>query len=367
MIIPLLFVLAVGILAVFIWLLITRIHHFGVIQAICPEKKIVSYLVSGLIVFAVGALIAFVINFVSAVVCLLHLLVFWLLADLIFMIIKKIRGKANRYYIAGFVAIVFTIIYMGNAWRLANTVEQTNYKITTQKSLGGSSLRVVQISDSHLGSTFDGEGFATHLKKIQKTKPDILVITGDFVDDDSTKVDMVRSCKALGKFQSTYGTYFVFGNHDKGYFNSRDFTEEELRDNLTKNHVTIMEDDMTTIDDRFCLIGRQDKSMAGRMEMDRLAQDMPKDKFCLVLDHQPNDYRAEQKAGVDLVLSGHTHGGQLIPIGPIGELIGANDATYGLLKIKNTNFIVNSGISDWSIPFKTGTISEFGVIDIQED
>lgn len=365
--IPLFFVLAVGILALFIWLLITRIHHFSVIQAICPKKKIVSYLVSGLIVLAVGAVLSLSINFPSAVVCLLHLLVFWLVTDLIFMIIKKIRGKSTKYYIAGVIAIVFTLIYMGNAWRLANTVEQTNYKIATQKGLGGESLRVVQISDSHLGATFDGEGFAAHLKNIQKTKPDILVITGDFVDDDSTKVDMVRSCEALGEFQSTYGTYFVFGNHDKGYFNSRDFTEKELRDNLTKNHVTIMEDDVTIIDDRFCLVGRQDKSMAGRMTMDRLAKDMPKDKFCLVLDHQPNDYKAEQKAGADLVLSGHTHGGQLIPIGPIGELIGANDATYGLYKIRNTKFIVNSGISDWAIPFKTGTIAEYGVIDIQED
>ena len=68
---------------------------------------------------------------------------------------------------------------------------------------------------------------------------------------------------------------------------------------------------------------------------------------------------------VDLVLSGHTHGGQLFPLGYIGLLMGANDEFYGLHQRENTNFIVNSGISDWAIDFKTGTFSEVGIIDIK--
>ena len=86
--------------------------------------------------------------------------------------------------------------------------------------------------------------------------------------------------------------------------------------------------------------------------------------YTVVLDHQPSDYAAEAAAGADLVLSGHTHGGQLFPINRIGELIGANDRTYGHEKRGNTDFIVTSGIGAWEIPFKTGCKSEFVVIDL---
>ena len=53
---------------------------------------------------------------------------------------------------------------------------------------------------------------------MNKENPDVVVITGDFVDDDTSKEDMIQSCKALSKFKTKYGVYFVYGNHDKGYY-----------------------------------------------------------------------------------------------------------------------------------------------------
>ena len=88
-------------------------------------------------------------------------------------------------------------------------------------------------------------------------------------------------------------------------------------------------------------------------------------KNSIVLDHQPHDYDAQTAAGVDLVLSGHTHGGQLFPVNYMGEWTGENDKTYGLEKREHTNFIVTSGISDWAIKFKTGCKSEYVVINIK--
>ena len=72
----------------------------------------------------------------------------------------------------------------------------------------------------------------------------------------------------------------------------------------------------------------------------------------------------ESKAEVDLVLSGHTHGGQLFPLGYVGKLLKANDEFKGMNFRDNTIFIVNSGLSDWKLKFKTGTTSEYTVIDI---
>ncbi|MBQ2118628.1 MAG: metallophosphoesterase, partial [Clostridia bacterium] len=111
------------------------------------------------------------------------------------------------------------------------------------------------------------------------------------------------------------------------------------------------------------LIGRRDRSMRERASAEALTAGLDRGRFSILLDHQPNDY--ENEAGrADLVLSGHTHGGHIFPAGQIGELLGANDLTYGLEEREGTTFIVTSGISGWAIPFKTGTRSEFAVIDV---
>ena len=126
----------------------------------------------------------------------------------------------------------------------------------------------------------------------------------------------------------------------------------------------VMLDDAELVADTFYVIGRRDKSVKERLSMEELVKPLDPKKYKIVLDHQPNDYDAEAAAKVDLVLSGHTHGGQLIPINRIGELIGANDRTYGMEQRDSTTFIVTSGISDWAIDFKTGTKSEYVVISI---
>jgi hypothetical protein len=87
-------------------------------------------------------------------------------------------------------------------------------------------------------------------------------------------------------------------------------------------------------------------------------------KYVITLDHQPNDYNNEKDSKMDLVISGHTHGGQIFPLQIIDKIFGANNQIYGVEKRENTTFIVSSGISDWAVKFKTGTKAEYVVIDI---
>ena len=105
-----------------------------------------------------------------------------------------------------------------------------------------------------------------------------------------------------------------------------------------------------------------------RETMETLTAGLDKEKFSIVLDHQPRDYAAEAAAGADLVLSGHTHGGQMIPLMQCMRWfrIGGNDSVYGKQRRENTEFIVTSGISDWAIRFKTGCFSEFVMIEIEQ-
>jgi predicted MPP superfamily phosphohydrolase len=352
--------------AIYLW---TRFHKFRTVEKLSGGRKALGWLLAAVPFLFAG--IFFYFDALNTIIVLIHLAVFWLFADLAAFCLKKIRKRSDgkqpeekRPYYAGILAAAVTFVYLAAGWYLAHHVVETDYALTTQKDLGGTRLRIAQISDSHLGTTFDGETFAAHMQRVQQTQPDLLVITGDFVDDSSAKEDMIRSCRALGEMQTPYGVYFIFGNHDKGYFHYRNFSEPELVAELEKNGVIILEDESVLIDGRFYLIGRQDRSEPSRKPMDQLVSELDKSKYMVVLDHQPNDYAAEAAAEADLVLSGHTHGGQMFPLGRVGIMIGANDRVYGLETRGNTNFIVNSGISDWAVKFKTGTVAEFGVIDI---
>lgn len=342
--------------------LVTRVRRFSCMRRLAAQHKGLSWLVA---VGAVSSLLLFAfVNPFSAVIVVLHLALCWMVCDLVAWLVRRIRKKEAKRYVAGAVALALTALYLGGGWIAAHRVRQTEYVVTTQKKV--EPLRVVLIADSHLGATLDGEGFAKQMERIQAAGPDLVVVAGDFVDDDSKEGDMLAACAALGRLNTTYGVYLVFGNHDRGYYRHREFGLEQLRRTLAENGVTVLEDEAVLLGGSFALIGRRDRSVGDRLSADELLSAVPTERYSILLDHQPNDYDAEAAAGVDLVLSGHTHGGHIFPAGPIGLWMGANDAVYGLSHRGGTSFLVTSGISGWAIPFKTGTCSEFVVIDIEE-
>ncbi|MCH5154116.1 MAG: metallophosphoesterase [Clostridiales bacterium] len=318
------------------------------------------------IVLIVVLFFAALLGYVNAAIIVIHLTVFWLFSDLIFFVVKKLTGR-RMVRLSGCVAVMTAFIYLTVGYMLANNVFVAHYTVYTDK---GVNLRIVMFADSHIGTTFSGKEFNDYIKQMQSYNPDIAVIAGDFVDDDTSRKDMIDACKALGTLNTTYGIFYAFGNHDKGYYDNagRGFTGGDLIDELTKNGVTVLRDDAIDCGD-FYVVGRNDRSEkergGGRAEIADLTQDLDNGKYCIVINHQPTDYVAESKANVDLVLSGHTHGGQMPPIGLISDLFGLNDMVYGYERRKNTDFIVTSGISDWAFKFKIGCTSEFVVIDVK--
>jgi predicted MPP superfamily phosphohydrolase len=355
-----------------IFYLIGRLRKFQWMRKAAGGKKKLEILLGAVIVIIPAAIVWVAWGQMNAIICILHLIVFWAVSDGIFALVKKSRKKEFKRYYAGITAIVFTIVYLTAGWYGAHHVWEKNYTIETDKAVGN--FRVALLSDSHTGTTFHGDGFSEHMKEIGKQNPDVVLVAGDFVDDDTTKEDMIRCCQALGEMKTTYGVYYVFGNHDKGYYPSdyRGYTGDDLIAELEKNGVTVLQDQNVLIDNRVYIIGRQDRSEdvekgKGRADMATLTQDLDDSKFSIVMDHQPADYEAQAASGVDLVVSGHTHGGQLFPLMNIENLtgLGGDDKVYGYEKRGNTNFIVTSGISDWAIKFKTGCRSEYVLIDIQ--
>lgn len=356
-------------LALGIVYLVSRFYKMPYVKRWSAERRGKKVILAAFPVVIISGAMYLLLDSMNTIICILHLVVIWFVCDGVNMLIQKKRGKKSNYYVIGLFAVVVTFVYLCAGWYLANHVWRTAYNIQTEKAVGD--LRIVQFADSHVGTTFDGLEFADHVRSMQAEKPDVVLITGDFVDDDTSKEDMINACKALGTLKTKYGVYYAFGNHDKGYYDNeyRGYSGTDLIAELEKNGVKVLQDETVLLDNRFYLIGRQDRSEEqrgeSRAEMKDLVKDLDTGKFSIVLDHQPHDYDAQEKSKVDLVLSGHTHGGQLFPINYVGEWTGENDKTYGWEKQGDTNFIVTSGISDWAIKFKTGCKSEYVVIDVK--
>lgn len=346
-----------------------RFAKFSFIRKAMKEKKILRFLAGLILILVIVFVAGKAMGAINAEICMLHMMIIWMLCDGISKLVEKKRKKKFERYYAGALAIGITVGYLACGWYLAHHVWRTDYILQTQKQV--ENLRIVQFADSHVGTTFDGEKFAELVRTMQAENPDIVVVTGDYVDDDTTKEDMITACAALGTLQTTYGVYYAFGNHDKGYYGPeyRGYNGADLIGELEKNNVIVLQDEVVPLGEDYYLIGRQDRSeeqIGGRRaSMEELTEGLDPARYSIVLDHQPHDFDAQAAAGVDLVLCGHTHGGQLFPFHRMGQWTGTDDKSYGLETRGSTSFIVTSGISDWAIKFKTGCKSEYVVIDVQ--
>lgn len=335
-------------------------------------NKKINFLWGTLIVFLLFALFSVIWTVINSIIIMIHLCLFWVIIDLLGLLVRKVTKKDNstgKIYWEGIVAILATVIYFSVGWYLAHNVWITSYDVATDKDTGVESFRVVGFGDAHMGAIFDYDKLSEHVETINELNPDVVLIVGDFIDDATTKENMEKSCDALSKLNARYGVYFSYGNHDAGYYSAekRGYSREDFEKKLIENNVTILVDEVCPVVGNIYLIGRNDTRVTDREKAQNLSAKVPEGAFSIVMDHEPNDYDNEENARMDLVLSGHTHGGQFFPITRVGELIGANDKTYGYEKRTNTNFVVTSGIADWEIKFKTGCKSEIFVVNIVKE
>ena len=364
---------AVGLATVAYIYTVLRARKLGFIKRTAEDHRLLAWLLA----FAVPGLFVFpflAVSVFAAVTSLLHLFFVWLICDLAALIVLAVRRAKREKYLAGYAAMIITAVILVLAWNNAHDVRRTYYSIQTESDSRETRdvyepFRAGLIADSHIGVTLDGEAFGREMERVQAEEPDAVFICGDFVDDDTEKEDMLAACEALGRLKTTDGVFYVYGNHDNGYYRTRNFSAKELRQALTENGVVILEDEAAELSCGIVVIGRKDRSFGNRMGAEALMDSFSKDRYVIMLDHQPNDTFSETVSRADLALCGHTHGGHIFPAGWIGLKMGANDLIYGKRIMTTsdghaTTFIVTSGISGWAIPFKTGCISEYVVIDI---
>ena len=340
------------------------------------RRKIFS--LSLLAILAALVLLGFFLNTVNAAVCLMHLAALLALSDLVCLLMRKLLSRWFSRFSAVSIgrvsfgaALFLTVTVLSVGWYLDHHVWRTEYTVYTAKPVRP--FKAVLIADAHLGTTFDAAGFREHLKAVQAENPDIVFLAGDIVDDDTSREDMIAASRDLGRLSARYGVYMVHGNHEKGYYGAarRGFSAEDFTRELENNGVRVLLDENVFLEGGLLISGRKDLSVEKELHGTRLSpeellqgRDLAK-IYAVALDHQPADFGRLSAAGFDLALSGHTHGGQLFPFNEAGRWLGAVDLVYGHEKRADTDFIVTSGISDWSVRFKTGTRSEYAVINVR--
>ncbi|HVK77413.1 MAG TPA: metallophosphoesterase [Kofleriaceae bacterium] len=211
---------------------------------------------------------------------------------------------------------------------------------------------IVQLTDVHIGAVI-GREFAEELvRRVNALRPDLIVITGDLVDGRLTElrphIDPLRGLRARD------GVYAVTGNHEY-YWNL-----EPWLDHLRSLGIRLLRNAHVTIADAFVLAGADDASFDE--DVPRAVAGRDRRLPLVLLAHHPRTITRAMAAGVDLQLSGHTHGGQLLPWGWLARIWDPKVA--GLGRFGDTWLYVSEGTGYWGPPLRVGTRCEISAITL---
>lgn len=296
-----------------------------------------------------------------------YLLAYCLLMDIIMWFIKKRKHHHDlliKIYHLGIIPILCLLLTLGYGYHHMKDIQIQQYNVYTQKEIS-QNYRVVLITDLHFGNTMNKEELRKYCQEISLQKPDIVLLGGDIVDERTTNQQMKDAFNVLGDIESQYGIYYVYGNHDEARYSSTpSFSMEELAQTIEKNDICILTDQVVSIQEELSLVGRNDRSYGERETSHHLVENIQDNDFILLLDHQPVDLKTNNDLGVDLQLSGHTHGGQMFPVGLISDILGFGEMNYGYRQLDHMQVIVSSGIAGWGYPLRTGSQSEYVIVNI---
>ena len=258
-----------------------------------------------------------------------------------------------------------TIFIMAISWIISGLFggfkepKITNIKVNI-KNLRRS-LTIAQMSDIHIGKVLGREFMQLCVDKINSLDADIVVITGDLVDLEISVAK--EKLEPLKNLESRYGVYYVLGNHE--YFHG----VEKIVQYLESINIIVLKNSSVVIDESLNLAGIYD--MSGKRfgflkpDVKKAISDIDDSLPTILLSHQPkvvNDLNGDEN--IDLILSGHTHGGQIFPFGLL--VLMDQPYLYGLYNHnEKTQIYVSSGAGYWGPPLRIFAPSEIVKITLQ--
>ena len=230
--------------------------------------------------------------------------------------------------------------------------------------------RIAVVSDLHGAEV--GRDNAELIELLNEAKPDIIAITGDMI---SSQKDVAVALKLAASAMEIAPCYYVTGNHE-----SRVEAYSEFRRALIDLGVEVLENERITLErggESLVLMGIVDPEFGTdapsgnegivRDELDGLVG--PENGFAVLMAHRPEMFEVYAENGIDVVLSGHTHGGQVrLPF--IGAVVAPNQGLFpkydaGLFSEGNTSMVISRGIGNSVIPFRINCRPEIAVVELR--
>lgn len=263
----------------------------------------------------------------------------------------------------GGMILILSIILVSGLWGLyeAGNIRMTAVKIKTDLlSPGSRPIRIVQISDLHLGLIVGEARLKKVAGRISVAEPDIIVSTGDLVDGTASNFDHLAG--HLADIKPRLGKFAVLGNHEyyAGIGESLEFHKAA--------GFRMLRGETYQIDDHFIIAGVDDPAgrrigQATRNNEDSILPPMEKKEYCILLKHRP-DVKKESLGRFDLQLSGHTHKGQLYPFNYLVRLV--HPRLSGFFKLgKNSSLYVSPGTGTWGPPMRLMASPEITLITVE--
>ncbi len=235
---------------------------------------------------------------------------------------------------------------------------RVTFKVDTSTVTGTkleSPIKIIAISDLHLGYTIGTRELHKWIETINSEQPHIIFIAGDLIDSDLRLLVKQDMASVLRQLHATYGVYIAPGNHEyiAGIDASLDF--------LAQTGYTVLRDSVVNVA-RLNILGRDDRTNKRRMPIGELTEGLDPQVPLIIVDHQPLSIGEAEAARAVLQVSGHTHRGQVWPFTWVTDRI--YEDSHGLVRKGDTMVYVSSGLGIWGGKFRIGSVSEYVVIEL---
>ena len=268
--------------------------------------------------------------------------------------VRLVFPSAERGLAVGIALLLVVILACGtwNAWH----PRVSRYQVNLPAAGPLDSLRVVLVSDVHLGSIVQLDRLERLVDQVNRLEPDLVLLAGDVADRDFDVLPREQLVEGWRRLKPRLGSYAVLGNHD--YYSGK---VGELVADLERGGIRVLRDQTVKVADSFYLVGRDDpqrRSFAetGRRSLAELLAGVEAGLPVVLLDHQPSRLEEAESLGVDLLLSGHTHRGQLFPFNLLTRRLFEVD--WGYLRKGSLQVIVSCGYGTWGPPVRIGSRPE---------
>ena len=338
-------------------------------QYYAPQKsrRLVYAVAPGILLLVAAATFAW--NGVFAFIALLHLTFFLVVFATARRVLRRKGGdKGNATFWdlvdrGGVGAVVLTAAVFSYGYVNIRHIVRTEYSVDAAVPLRSEGYKIVFLSDLHYGMATNAASLRRLVERLDAEDADLVILGGDIVDEGTTFEEMREAFSILGKTKNRLGIYYVYGNHDRSpYVRSPNFTEKDVQTALSESEIRALVDETRVVDGALTLVGREDAGRS-RQSLAELTRKTSESTARILVDHQPVDYDQAARDGYALILSGHTHAGQIFPFGLVTGITHHSSLNYGLRKIGNgATAIVSSGVSGWGMPIRTSKHSEYVVV-----